>query len=632
MTGLLEELRRRNVVRVAVAYVIVGWVFVQIAQLMFEAFDAPGWVIKVVVALVALGFPCMVLFAWAFELTPEGLKKTREVDADESISGQTGQKLNYIIIAALVVSLAYSIWGRDIGKEATPTTQVTEDIVAEPQPAGEAAATRRSIAVLPFVNMSSDQEQEWFADGLTEEILNSLAKAPDLLVASRTSSFVYKGSSTPLSDIATELGVDHVLEGSVRRGRDQVRITAQLIRANDGFHLWSETFRANDGFHLWSETFDRSLDDIIAIQEEIAVQIAQALETAMDPEALADMMSVGTGSVAAYDAYVTGLGAFTASGGSGDPRDALAARDAWERAVQLDPEFAQAWYILSTFWSIQSANNQMTAGITGLTTEEVLAKRDEARVKAIAYEDDPVTMRRYRAAQAADRFDFRQADRLLRQYIADRPHDDLAFVQMINGAGVLGLHDETAEIMRQRYESQGELRREFANIATQELRRPEDAQFSLDIGRKSIELYGDDMTLMYQVHRLLLWAGDIDGARGLVQPIINSELPEGNKLLVQLRQACAEKRDDAGEILAALIELDPDDKTFAWLGYQIFGDDEAADRALVPLDESRDFVQLTSYLNYTSFDLSKYPNLAQRLEGQDLEGRRLIQIPYRCDR
>ena len=620
MSGLFQELRRRNVVRVGVAYVIVGWVFVQIAQLLFEAFAAPEWVIKVVVALVALGFPFMLIFAWAFELTPEGLKKTREVDADDSITGQTGQKLNYVIIAALVLALAYSIWGREVGKDATPTIQVAEDVVAESQPTEDAAAAqRRSIAVLPFVNMSSDEEQEWFADGLTEEILNSLAKAPDLLVSSRTSSFVYKGSSAPITEIATELGVDHVLEGSVRRGRDQVRITAQLIRANDGFHLWSETF-------------DRSLDDIIAIQEEIAVQIAQALETAMDPEALKNMMSVGTSSVAAYDAYVTGLGAFTATGGGGNPRGALAAREAFERAVELDPEFARAWFYLSTFWSLQSNNNQMLAGITELTQEETLAKRDETLANAIANEDDPVTMLSYRAAQAADRFDFRQADRLFKQYVAERPNDNLAFVQMINGAGVLGLHDETAEIMRQRYESEGELRREFANIAAQELRRPEDAEFSLEIGNKSIELYGDDMTLMYQVHRLLLWAGDTERARGLVQPLVNSELQEGNKLLVQLRQACAEQREDAGEILATLIELDPDDETLAWLGYQIYGDDAKADAALVPLDESRDFVQLSSYLNYTSFDLSKYPNLAKRLEGQNLLDRELIPMPYRCDR
>jgi hypothetical protein len=187
-------------------------------------------------------------------------------------------------------------------------------------------------------------------------------------------------------------------------------------------------------------------------------------------------------------------------------------------------------------------------------------------------------------------------------------------------------------MMRQRYESEGELRREFANIAAQELRRPGDEQFMREIGNESIELYGDDMTLMYQIHRLLLWAGDIDGARGLVQPIINSELPEGNKLLVQLRQACAEQRDDAGEILSALIELDPDDETFAWLGYQIYGDDATADAALMALDQNRDFVQLTSYLNYTSFDLSKYPNLSKRLEGQNLLDRELIPIPYRCDR
>ena len=272
MAGLFHELKRRNVVRVGVAYVVLGWVVVQITQLLFEAFGTPDWVIKTVIVLIGIGFPFALLFAWAFELTPDGLKKTREVFIWERQSYEQSA-------ISPVEPLA------DVAEKAPAAIETEEPVEAE----------RRSIAVLPFLNMSSDQDQEWFADGLTEEILNSLAKAPDLLVAARTSSFSFKGSSQPVPEIAAALGVDHVLEGSVRRGGETLRITAQLIRAEDGFHLWSETF-------------DRTMEDIISIQEEIAIQIAEALEIAMDPEALAEMMDSGTSSVPAYEAYLTGRG------------------------------------------------------------------------------------------------------------------------------------------------------------------------------------------------------------------------------------------------------------------------------------------------------------------------------------
>ena len=199
MTGLFKELKRRNVVRVGVAYIVVGWVVVQIAQVLFEAFGTPDWVIKTVIVLIAIGFPFALIFAWAFELTPQGLKKTREVDLSTSITHNTGRKLDFVIIAALAIALGYFIWERQTHDHAA---ELADEPVAEsrrPPPdeqAPEVVVTddvRRSIAGLPFVNMSSDQEQEWFADGLTEEILKSLAKMPDLLVTARTSSFTFKG-------------------------------------------------------------------------------------------------------------------------------------------------------------------------------------------------------------------------------------------------------------------------------------------------------------------------------------------------------------------------------------------------------------------------------------------------------
>ncbi|MDH5345080.1 MAG: hypothetical protein OEW59_04890, partial [Gammaproteobacteria bacterium] len=413
MAGLFHELKRRNVVRVGVAYIIVGWVAVQIAELLFDAFGTPEWVLKTVIVLIAIGFPFALLFAWAFELTPEGLKKTREVDLSTSITHNTGRKLDFVIIATLVVALGYFIWERQTLNRAPSITgePVAISEPAEPAAAEVMATVRRSIAVLPFVNMSSDKEQEWFADGLTEEILNSLAKTPDLLVAARTSSFGFKGSTDPVPQIAASLGVDHVLEGSVRRGGEKVRITAQLIRANDGFHLWSETY-------------DRSLDDIITIQEDIAIRIADALETALDPEALRAMMDVGTASVPAYNAYLTGRGAMRAAQESGDRYVGLGALEAFEEAARLDPAFARAHSAISWFWSLQLAETQMMSGLTDVTRGEQIARRDESLAQAVRVAKDPVEALVYRADQAWNAQDYRRALRLRMEYVDKRPNDD----------------------------------------------------------------------------------------------------------------------------------------------------------------------------------------------------------------
>jgi TolB-like protein len=248
MSNLLDELKRRNVVRVGAAYLIVAWVLAQIADLGLENFGAPEWVIKTILFLLVLGFPLALFFAWAFELTPEGLKREKDVDRSKSITPLKDRKLDFFIIdrkldffiiGALLVALGYFVWERqslvdEVESAMTPVATEAEDTSAPPR-------NERSIAVLPFVNMSSDPEQEWFADGLTEELLNALARAPDLLVAARTSSFKFKGTTEDIPTIAKALGVAHILEGSVRRGRDRLRVTAQLVRASDGFHLWSQT-------------------------------------------------------------------------------------------------------------------------------------------------------------------------------------------------------------------------------------------------------------------------------------------------------------------------------------------------------------------------------------------------------
>ncbi|MEE8370870.1 MAG: hypothetical protein V3R73_01900, partial [Sphingomonadales bacterium] len=215
MSGFFAELKRRNVVRVGIAYLVMGWIILQVIDVVTEPLNLPDWTATLVIVLLGVGLPLALFLAWAFELTPEGVRKAREVDTDASITPSTGRKLDRLIIAALVVALGYFIWERQSAPDGAPAPAVTAKVT--------------TIAVLPFVNMSSDPEQEYFSDGITEELLNTLVKVPGLLVAARTSAFSYKGKNRDVREIGKELGVEIIVEGSVRRAGDDLRITAQLI-------------------------------------------------------------------------------------------------------------------------------------------------------------------------------------------------------------------------------------------------------------------------------------------------------------------------------------------------------------------------------------------------------------------
>jgi TolB-like protein len=622
MDGFFGELKRRNVVRVGIAYVVVGWLVVEVADVLFETFGSPDWVFKTVIALIGIGFPFALLFAWAFEITPDGVKKTRDVPLTSSVSGTTGRKLDFVIIAALVFALGYFIWERQtIDLPVEESSQLVADTTARGSVNGTDAATdiNRSIAVLPFINMSSDTEQEWFADGLTEEILNSLAKTPDLLVAARTSSFGYKGSAEPVTTIASELGVDHVLEGSVRKGADKVRITAQLIRAADGFHLWSETY-------------DRTLDDIIAIQEEIAIQIARALETAMDPQALAEMMSAGTRSVPAYEAYLTGNGAVQASQESGDIYLMLDALEAYVNAVAIDPDFSAAYDRISLFWSLQLESNQINYGLTDLSYEERVRKRDESLANAIRGEKDPTTLILYQAVKALNDFQPRRALALVSEYLELRPNTERGHGMRMILLNELGMTERKVEIIRAEYATK-EFTRDLANQWIQALRGANDTELMRSIAYDAIAKFSKDVQVLYQAHRLLLYTGDIDGASNVLPDILNSNLPRDNLYLAELRQTCAEQRHgDAARLHARALLQYPNDLSFKWLSFKIIGDDEAADRLFVEFDERGDFATIYSYINYPHFDASLYPNFMRTMASRGFEQRRVAPLPYRCNR
>jgi TolB-like protein len=297
--SFFQELKRRNVFRVGAAYLVFSWLLVQLVETILPAFGFGDAAVRNVVILLALGFVPALVVAWAFELTEDGFKRDSDVDRSTPGASISPRVLNRALIVLLVAAVSFFAFDRFVLErellEAGPDVAATA-----PGPKAAVPADERSVAVLPFVAMSSGADDEYFADGLTEEILNSLASLPELLVTARTSAFHFKGTDLPVPDIAATLGVAHVVEGSVRRSGERVRITAQLIRAADGFHLWSQTY-------------DRTLEDIFAVQEDIAQSIAEVLDVVLDQDALKRMRNAGIDDVEAFIAYQKGNEAFTAA-------------------------------------------------------------------------------------------------------------------------------------------------------------------------------------------------------------------------------------------------------------------------------------------------------------------------------
>jgi len=325
MSGFFEELKRRKVFKVGVGYLVVAWLVVQVASIGFPTFEAPPWALRVFILVVLLGFPIALLFAWAFEVTPEGVR------ADPI---QRGNK-RFVLVAVALIALAFAWYfkGQPSFREApAPVAAAAKPGASTSSP--KAAPNARSIAVLPFVNMSADKENEFFSDGLSEEILNSLARIDGMQVVARTSSFQFKGTSTDLRTIGEKLGAAAVLEGSVRRDGERARITAQLIRTSDGIHLWSKDY-------------DRTLKDTLAVQLDIAEQVAGALNVLLDEKQRARMRKARVGDVDAFIAYQKGLKLFDQAH-SDTQLDLLAglrqANAEFDRATTLEPGFSDAHF------------------------------------------------------------------------------------------------------------------------------------------------------------------------------------------------------------------------------------------------------------------------------------------------
>jgi pentatricopeptide repeat protein len=328
LNQFFRELRRRNVLRVAGVYAVVGWLLIQIGVAILPTFEAPAWVLKVFIALILTGLPIAIIFAWAFEMTPEGIKPTMAVADGESITQRTGRRLDYVIIAGLALVAVMIIGDRLVPQAGQAASAV----------AARAVGTGASVAVLPFIDLSPDGDQEYFSDGISEEILNVLVRIPKLKVAGRTSSFSFKGKNDDLREIGGQLGVDHVLEGSVRKSGSKLRITAQLIRSDDGFHMWSQTY-------------DRELTDVFDIQDDIAKSVANELALSLGLKSGESLIVDRTNDIEAYEKYLKARQLYIARG-----QDNLdAALLLLHEVTARDPGFAPAWALIGNTYVVYEA-------------------------------------------------------------------------------------------------------------------------------------------------------------------------------------------------------------------------------------------------------------------------------------
>ena len=347
LQNFFAELKRRNVYKVAVAYAIVGWLLVQVATQVFPFFEIPNWAVRLIVLMIVIGFPIALVIAWAFELTPEGLKRTEDVDLAAAAQQPRHRAWIVVVIIAGAMSLGLFMLGRYGFRENKSLLNET---------------SAKSIAVLPFVNMSADKADEYLSDGVSEELITALSKITGLQVKARTSSFAFKGKNEDIQKIGELLHVSHLLEGSVAKAGNKLRITAQLIQASDGNHLWSETY-------------DRDMQDIFAVRSEVAQKVAAILKVRLLGEDKKQLDKKPTENLEAYNLYRQGR----YYGDQVSEEGIKKAIPFFEQAIQKDPRFALAYAGM--------ADSYVAAADAFIAPREAFSKAKEAALKAIELDD-----------------------------------------------------------------------------------------------------------------------------------------------------------------------------------------------------------------------------------------------------
>jgi TolB-like protein len=600
--GLIGELKRRNVFKVAVAYLVAAWLIVQLVEILIPMLLLPEWVGRFIFLLLVVLFVPTLIAAWALELTPEGIKLEKHVDRSASITPQTGQKLNGVIIGvlalAVVVLLVDKVWLSADGKVAREA----------------AVEVDKSVAVLPFADLSQNQDQEWFADGLAEEILNALARTPDLLISARTSTFAYKGTDKDIPTIARELGVGHVLEGSVRRAGERIRVTAQLIRAADGFHLWSQNY-------------DRDATDVIEIQEDLAIQIANALETTMDPESLEDMVRVGTSSVEAYQAYIHGTALQARSLLENQPLTMREAYEYFEQARELDPEFSYAHGAAAHYWTLQMSLTSFHMDTNESSLAEMLQEFYMRNDRAIATARNDTEAIYLRARRAEVDLRLREAMRLYRAYLEQRPNDLVAweaYLDVASSASEMPAIYAALEVLREAGLTRPEAASYFMDYAYLHLEPNDGADYGLAAMKK-----WPLANIMYQTHRNLLFAHRVDEAAGVMQAYAQRY---NLHWLMRARQACAENRpEEVREVLALYgDEVNVNSANPKWLVLKMLGEKEKAVEVLRHFEDPQVPFILANWLSYRQYDPTPFPALLRVLERENVDRPSPRPLPYAC--
>ena len=591
------------------AYTVIAWVVAQVTELAFDSFGAPDWTIKSVIVLLLLGLPVALIFAWVYEMTPEGLKKEKDVDRSESITPQTGRRIDRVIIAMLVIALAFFAFDKYAREPAVTETanEVATESTAEPAQvaATDQAAPKKSVAVLPFIAMSNGPDDEYFADGLTEEILNSLAQLPELLVTARTSAFVFKGDDLPsVPEIAEKLGVRHIVEGSVRRSGDRLRVTAQLIRASDGFHLWSNNY-------------DSTSADTIKVQENIAEKIAVALDVALDEEKSAAMRSAGLRDAEAFTYYQKGINVFEQAHGEIEIIAGLrAANEYFDQVIERVPEFGAVYQYRADLYTHMLSHDLQSGPDERFTAEEAA----QAYSKAVADFRAAARYIRNPSARLQAEIDLAFVEgnwrglkaRAERQLASDDACTEGNFGPSI--ANVLGLSEQHREQSRNILACDPLRSLSWFNLARATLWSG-DSEEAVRIAREGMEV-APGSWLEYVYVRALMEAGRYEEAETVIDTVVRDQ-----SFAEILRVLLAAKQGDRDAAQRALADIDDnlDDRFNAIPVYAWIGQRDDANRIAARYDEHPWGPWLLWQTAHwcacgDPFDLEATPNLARMLE------------------
>jgi serine/threonine-protein kinase len=476
--SFFAELKRRNVYKVAIAYAVVAWLLIQAASIFFPAFDAPSWVMKIFIIVIIFGFPVALIFSWAFEITPEGIKLESEVEPSKSIKRRAGRKIVAMTIALAVVAAGLFVY-QLVRSKSTITPRQSEAATAAPN---------KSIAVLPFVNMSADKNDEYLSDGMTEELINVLSKVPGLRVPGRTSCFAFKGKNEEdiFRKVGDQLHVGTVLEGSVRKAGEKLRVTAQLINVSDGYHLWSKDY-------------DGDVKDILSFQSNVAEQVVQALQVQLGTEAARALSKKPTENPEAHRLYLLGrydFGKYSQAGWTSSIRY-------YEQALKLDPNYALAYCGLADTYAYM--------GGVVMPSKDAVVKEKEFAQKALELDPELPEAHLSLACALAGAFDWRNAQIEFDRAIELNPNLAWAYEMYAWFLGGLGRLDEAIAKDKKAIELDP-LNSFFQSALAYYLyhaRRYDDAIVQI---KKTLELDPASTLGRHLLGCCLLWKGDTAGA------------------------------------------------------------------------------------------------------------------------